>query len=300
MGRPLSPYEKRTVNTALERVGVGARGRIECPLCVATRGRADLKKSLYLHPDGGWVCFRCGVTGWLPGSGSAGGSRCVFVDLPEHAGGPELWQQPPEGYRPLYENEYTEDLDVFREYLDVRGLDPLVARAMGLGGVTTGRHRGYVIAPVRDPDGSWKGWVGRYAGVPPENLPTYRYPPGMPWHTYLYRQEILSVPTALPALVVEGFLDALHLFPNAVATLGKMSPRQIQLLLNSRRPVVLVPDGDAWERAEAQLPGLRAMGLEAGVLLLPPRMDPDEFPPGAVEAAAYESLKLDYALPLAA
>lgn len=193
----------------------------------------------------------------------------------------------------------------FRRYVETRraraddtvGLDTGVARASGLGACVSGPLAGYVVAPVLSPCGTaWWGWVARLVVPHPDpdraaQQPTYRFAPGMPWHTYLDGEGILDVRTDVPAFVVEGFFDRLHLYPDGVATLSKPTAAQLERLARSRRPVVFVPDGDAWEAAVYHAAMLRVRGVAAGVVRLPPRVDPDEVPEGVLRDAAYLALR---------
>lgn len=437
MARRLERDEWRLCVTALDgnrdRHGVA---RVGCPLCERVRGRLDVKRSLYCHDDGGFVCFRCGASGALPGSVAAaerraraalrggttgwaatggytagGGAeepedaatlghgapryRGPALPLPPgrapatpgdpltitladvcrgaltpdgaltaaaHAPAPPLpplpgyhragvalpplappgealapewtppsgvtedtplwpWQLPPPGFRRLYAEDrltltdagITDPLDdvlaPFRAYVATRqrradgteGLDRAVVELAGLGACLAGPLRGYVVAPVWAPDGaSWWGWVARLVVADPARAAgprprppqhTYRFAHRMPWHTYLDGQGVLDVETDSPAFVVEGFFDRLHLYPDGVATLSKPTDAQLAILARSRRPVVLVPDGDAWEAAVFQAAALRASGVRAGVVRLPPRVDPDEVPEAVLRDAAWYALR---------
>lgn len=447
MGRRLDRDEWRLCVAALDgqrdRHGVA---RVGCPLCERVRGRLDVKRSLYCHDDGGFVCFRCGASGALPGShaaaerraraalrgGASGFGAHVTPDRaaawlagdgdtlgyarPAYTGptlplppgiapvapddplasslaavsagaynpgrpatpgygatvprgqpqGPALpplpaalqarlaargaalptlgpaasadplppltpeweppagvtpetllwpWQLPPPGFRRLYSEDrvtltaegLADPLDAalapYRGYVATRqrradgteGLDRAVVELAGLGACLAGPLAGYVVAPVWAPDGvSWWGWVARLVVPRPDaKVPqhTYRFAPRMPWHTYLDGQGALDVETDSPAFVVEGFFDRLHLYPDGVATLSKPTPAQLAILARSRRPVVLLPDGDAWEAAVYQAAALRAEGVRAGVVRLPPRVDPDEVPEAVLRDAGWYALR---------
>jgi DNA primase len=81
-----------------------------------------------------------------------------------------------------------------------------------------------------------------------------------------------------PLFIVEGAFDALALWPDGLALLGKPSPPQIELLVECSRPVVVVLDGDAWEEGWALAQRIRFRGKRAGSIRLPPCTDPDEVP----------------------
>lgn len=276
--------DRELMLSALAHFSPGQRGRTGCPLCEAVRGRRDAKQSLYLHADGGWLCFRCGGKGYLPGTGpNAHGPARVI--LPPSDPALDEWRRPPFGFRTLYEGEGYDDpsLDTHRAYLEFRGLPAEVCRAAKVGGVCGGVLGERVVVPVFSPDAAhWWGWSARLIRPPRgEWEPVYRSPAAMPRTRLLYRQEALSVVTRAPVFVVEGAIKALHLWPHAVATLGKLTAEQLRLLAAAaERPVVFLADGDAWGPSEAQVAGLRAYGLEAGALRMPPRTDPNDYPAG--------------------
>lgn len=286
MGRRVTLDERRIVEDALSHVPAGTAGRAGCPLCEAVRGRRDVKKSLYLHADGGWVCFRCNATGWLPGTGPRAGADYAMRTVPMPVADPsaEAWRRPPPGFLPLYEDpgDTLPGLDAHRAYLAWRGLDARVLREARVGGVRGGKLGARVVVPVFAPGGAeWWGWSARLIGPPRwEGEFTYRTPEAMPRTRLLYRQEILTVETSAPVFVVEGALKALHLWPHAVATLGKLTADQLRLLTSARRPVVFLADGDAWGPTEPYTAALRAYGLSAGALRTPPKTDPNDYPDG--------------------
>lgn len=272
------------------------RARAGCPLCERIRGKADTKQSLYLHADGGWVCFRCGAAGWLPGTGSSSRALQVRPETRTAVLDGEEWRQPPAGFAPLYEGDGLASLalDIHREYIAARGISDTIGRLAHLGGCVSGRCAWSVVAPVLDDSVTppvWSGWVARTI-YPPENPwePVYREPLGCPKGTFLYRQSSLFVETDSPVYIVEGVFDALPLWPDGVAALGKVTGAQFSILRGARRPVVFVPDGDAWRAGDGFAFALRAAGVPAGCVRLPPRVDPDEVLPGALRDAALESL----------
>ena len=276
MARRLSTPDWRLCTAVLRGVArSGGRHRVPCPLCERTRGKSDTKESLYLHADGGFVCFRCGAAGFMPGATPR------QYTAPQASTTAAVWQRPPDGFTLLYDGEGMLDprFGPHRTYLETespkgRGLDPNVARFSYVGGIL--RPRPAVVVPVLDPTGKyWQGWVARDLH-PTAGWSPYRYPQGMPWHTYLYGQDILGEASSFPAFVVEGVFDRMALYPHGVATLGKPTGNHIAILARSKRPVVFCPDGDAWGPAEWHAYTLRLVGVRSGAIRLPPRVDPDE------------------------
>jgi DNA primase len=90
--------------------------------------------------------------------------------------------------------------------------------------------------------------------------------------------------------VVEGVFDALALWPDAVAVLGKPSDQQVDALINAKRPVVIVLDGDAWLEGKWLAARLCLRGKRAGHIRLPPGVDPDEVDRKELEQQAMEAL----------
>jgi len=313
MDRPkLSSADRALMVSALSVRGrdVGnGRKRAPCPLCERLRGKADHKLALYLHADGGWTCFRCGATGWLDGSRTSYGTH-VRSALRTQVLGDAEWTRPPEGFTPLFDGAGvgSSAFSMHRAYLDVRGVSPEIARLAGLGACPTGRLAWHLIAPVfrEDPEAlpdravaTWNGWVAR--DLFPEahpGSPLYREPRGVPKGTFLYRQHALAIESSTPVYVVEGVFDALALWPDGVATLGKTTGRLFELLCGARRPVVFVPDGDVWAQGDSYAMALRAYGVPAGSVRLPPRCDPDEVAEDVLRDAGMASLTAHYPVPV--
>jgi DNA primase len=107
----------------------------------------------------------------------------------------------------------------------------------------------------------------------------------------LWNHAALEQDDGAPVLVVEGVLDAVPYWPDAVATLGKLTHAQSASLRATSRSVVFVPDGDAWMDGRAAAMELRLRGKTAGWVKLPPRIDPDQVDREWLRAAARESLE---------
>jgi DNA primase len=94
-----------------------------------------------------------------------------------------------------------------------------------------------------------------------------------------------------PILVVEGWLDAIYLWPHAVAVLGSPSHKHLELLAQAKDDVVFVLDGDAWVKGQASAMTLRLNGKKAASVRLPPTLDPDDLPAQVVYDLALKSLQ---------
>jgi hypothetical protein len=272
--------------------------RTSCPRCLEQDGKSDGKKSLgYNTRTGGYNCFRCGMKGSLPPTyrDRLGGG----IDPVVHAG-PEIVEpvrDPPEnalGYTPLFEGPAYASLiyDRSREYLvgsralKCRGLRESACKEAGIGASIIGKFNNRVIVPIADLDGRldlpWRGWVSRT--VPPaRSTAPYMYAKGMDRIGLLYNAQALLVETSRPVYVVEGTLDAIALWPDAVAVLGKPLESQIELLLAADRPVAVCLDGDAWMEGWALAMSLVHRGKLAVNVRMPPKTDPDEVPREALD-----------------
>ena len=149
--------------------------------------------------------------------------------------------------------------------------------------------RGRLIVPILSSDGSWVGYVGRDYTKKSE-LP-YMYVRGMQRGRILYNRTALDVRTEKPVFVVEGTLDALYLWPDAVAVLGTWSTEHADFLLESKRPVVALLDGDAWRKGEALAMVLELHNVRSGFIKLPPKLDPDEVPRDWLDEEAIRCLR---------
>lgn len=263
--------------------------RSDCPFCLEVVGKPDRKQCFAVNTKTGFFrCWRCGTKGKLDDVGDSEGE----VEAPAKKDAAVV--EPPEGFvelgvEPGSSAFCTEEA---RAYLCRRGLaDPGVWAAARIGCCLEGRFGGRVVVPVLSQDGRWLGWVGR-TWVKRSDRP-YMNAPGMTLGTAgnLYNEVALSMPAAAPVMVMEGVFDALAYWPDAVAVLGKPTEPQIATLVSSARPVVVVLDGDAWEEAWSLAMRLRFDGQRAGMVKLPPRVDPDEVDRGWLRREAARSLE---------
>jgi hypothetical protein len=278
----------------------GAPGwwRTECPRCLELDGKVDQKKSLgYNSETGGYNCFKCGMHGCLPLT-----YRTILGEIDEFALATRQPQvlveqevvQLADGYQPIFEEPHASNpaWAWARNYLTAprgvltaqggkaRGLSAETCAAAWVGAGMFGRLAGRVVVPIpdyRNPEGPWRGWVSRYALGGKVDRP-YLYPKFMDRIGLLYNEPALYEDTARPVYIVEGTLDALALWPDAVAVLGKPLESQMALLVQARRPLVVCLDGDAWEQGQSLAWQLQFSGKRAGNIRLGPKVDPDEVP----------------------
>lgn len=273
------------VQMAVTGLRPGATGwvRAVCPWC----GEGPSKRKLsYNTATGGYVCFRCHR------KGRAGAGYVQPLTRPM-AGEQVVEVPPPEGYYPLgYGPGATARVFVEARRYAGRRVSPNMWTALGIGACATGRYAGRVVIPVYGPDEeTWLGWVAR--DYTARAARKYLYPAGMRTSQTLYNVAALGAWTDRPVLVVEGVLDAIHHWPDAVAVFGKPGEVHLDLLRACSRPVVFVLDGDAWQEALALAWRLRFDGKRAGMVKLPPGVDPDEVAPERLRALALESLQAE-------
>ncbi|MDE2573067.1 MAG: DNA primase [bacterium] len=202
-------------------------------------------------------------------------------------------------------------------YLQVQGVDLEVAARAGL--VKPGQrgyydfYRGRLMVPTYAATGEVIAFGGRALG---DQEPKYLNTSGTPVYTkgrHLFALNVArrAIANAGVAVVVEGYLDCIALheagFAYAVAALGtSFTAEQAAELHRYAQRALLCFDGDA---AGANATGksvdtLRAAGIQAQIVLLPPGEDPDSFVRargaeafGALleQAVPWESYKIEHA-----
>jgi DNA primase len=257
--------------------------RVLCPFCTSSKtGRADYSLSVNAT-NGLYHCHRCEVGGRL--SHVAGEFADDHVDSEVT---PTI--MPPDGYMPLW-CEPAISSEMFapaREYATKRGMPKSMCRTLQVGAVLEGRFSGRIVVPMLDVEGTWVGWIARDWTGHAERK--YLYPKGMARDQF-WNHGALHEDTTEPLLVVEGVLDAVPFWPDAVAMLGKVTAGQKQALLAITRPIALVFDGDAWRDARTLATELRMFhDKRAGYVRLPARKDPDEMDPAWLRERARECL----------
>lgn len=255
--------------------GYGAVVRAKCPFC-AIKGHSTNKKNLSFDKrNGRWFCYRCHSSGAFQGYQSQQQYKPRDSEINVY--------EPPLGWTSVM-SQHPLALKA-REYaVKKRKLDLVSIASAELGTVTLrGRlgpedqdWRNRLIVPIKSLTGEWLGYVGRDISGQSE-LP-YMYVRGMARGAFLYNQSTLYVPAQTPVFVVEGTLDAVYLWPDAVALLGMWTDQQIEILCTSERPIVVLLDGDAWKKGEALADILRMYGKTAVSIRLGPKLDPDDMP----------------------
>lgn len=256
---------------------------VSCPFC-ESEGKRDKKRSLAYWVKSGWFkCYRCEHTGRLEDIEAAGLSappedtEAVPINLPE-------------GFVLLAEVWNALSYEDAVNHAKDRGVDRAIAEELKVGATLVGKAHHRIVAPILGLQDELLGWVGRdWSGQQDRK---YLYAEGMRRGDLVYNPKALWVPTRVPLLVVEGWLDCVPHRPHASAVLGMPSEEQMQLLLQCSRPVVFVLDGDAWRIGHQKALELRVMGkLDAGSVRLDPGMDPDELSTLHLMELALDSLE---------
>lgn len=266
-----------------EFAGVGYRAtgwqRTACPACVE-EGHLG-KKNLAVNPaTGGYICWRCGISGVVKALRDEGEvhlaaevlgitTREIRWELPKP------WVSLGEGL----DDEWTDTAQRAREFLRGRGMSHEALVLSGAGISLDRFWRGYVLFPAWGWDDKLAGWVARK--IPGGEVGgsrqaadglKYRYPKGFE-RTELYNAERLRVddPDGV-AILTEGILDVWACPPDGVGLWGKGTEAQAQLVAAvtpPEVPIVVALDGDAW-RASATFAGLlRSLGVNAHFARLP-------------------------------
>jgi hypothetical protein len=294
---------------SISRFNAAGWARTKCPLCEQKVGSRDKRGSFAFNGQSHvWMCFRCGVKGkWSGAMPRAHVPQAPLAPVDAVLG-------PPDGFAPLASSgRRSKALATPLRYMAGRGIDRTTIAEAQIGCVLAEQHTpecpmcegktwcliyNRIVIPVVDAAGVWQGWVGRHwddaAAVvetgdvwddllgpttPRRYGPRYLYPQNFPRAQVLWNMGALYEETDRPLLVVEGAFDGLPYWPDAVACLGKPVDGHIALLMQTKRPIVVALDGDAWQEGEMLALRLAFDGNRATFLRLPPKSDP-----GSVDA----------------
>ena len=263
---------------ARSRPGKGGWYRSNCPFCIAKMGTPDKRQSWGCFPDSGWWhCFRCDTHGWLTPRTTPTKVRTLNL------GRDEISEVPlPKDFIMVEIPRRIENVDVFDmldslsgplPFLSHRGIPAGLARSLRVGYCVRGRYHNRVIFPIAVA-GRNLGFVAR-AWDSSSRIP-YLYPEGMQRGQILFNQDAIQVRTSIPLMLVEGVLDAIPYWPDAVACLGKPSQGHIKALGAAKRPIVICLDGDAWRLGARVAERLAFDGAHASFVRLPPKRDPND------------------------
>lgn len=252
--------------------------RANCPFCELVVQKTDRKQCLSVNLSNGFFkCYRCDTKGKI-----ADETMPYDFSTLQKSAGVESEAKPvnlPEGFVPLWKPEERKAMvcKPAMKYLRTR-VDEQTIELARIGACVRGKFQGRVVVPIYKA-GKLAGYVGRlWTKKVREGDRKYLYNEGFDRANVLYNEDALYVTTDKPVLVVEGVFDTFPFYPDAVALLGKPSPAQFEMLMNARRPIAVVLDGDAHREATSLAMGLRLEGKDAVALQLEPGVDPDECP----------------------
>lgn len=246
---------------------------VPCPLCVYYKGTERYRKTFGLAPNGYYHCFRCEASGRLYRD-----EEEVAVKIDVESPDIEL----PVEYLPLWQAKDSKFAKA-EEYLAYRNIDKWVWAQARLGVCLEGKYKDRIIIPFLRAGQSFTSsdestalkYVGfsarTFANAGMKNL----YPKNMKRATTLFNLEALEEPIEEPVIIVEGAFDALSLWPNAVALLGKPVNGHIELIAQTRRPICVCLDGDAWVAGKMLATRLKLKGARAAWAKLPAKEDPN-------------------------
>lgn len=186
------------------------------------------------------------------------GASPVAVSLVQLPSLPAL----PSGVEPVPPLKFYLNLE-WHDYLKTRGILPETAKAFGVGLCRRGSFNGYICAPIynypRPENENPIAYIGRWPAEDYEQrgVPRYRLPEGFPKTRAVYNLDRAMAAPPGPLVVVESVWSVWRMaqcgLPRVVAVFGSFaSDEQIALLLSTRRPLLLLLDGD-----EAGLNGAR-------------------------------------------
>lgn len=304
----MSWYDE-VVKDALTSAKASGRGwlRARCPFCAHRLGTEGSRPSFSIYEgSGGYHCFRCHVRGIIKDLPEGWGYnlnnpgkrvRDIVIDYNRQVGTPIATIEPPEDFI-LLGDEPGWSMSASRKALDYcqkRGVPDELIWESRIGYVQwpeDRRLRQRVIIPILASDHeTWFGYVARHWYDSKKDKLPYLYSDDFDREAVLYNVEALLVETDVPCLIVEGAFDALCYWPNAVAVLGTYSEQQIWMLLQARRPLVVLLDGDAHSLGLSLALRLHCEGHKAGAVRLPETADPDEVDPQWVWDEAYRAIE---------
>jgi len=282
--------------------------RANCPFCWERVGKVDRSHTWGINTETGyWHCYRCKAKGVL---------HDIAPDTERVEQAAPVVATTPEGFYPLTDGSTI--LDSYREFMVSRGVAPATWEGAGVGACIRGKYAGRVVIPVTR-SSKWVGFIARTTLSATEiadrnkgrgRFHKYLLPPWRGRGSSLFNQDALmppqdntppdhvcppaattTEPREDPILVVEGVFDALPHWPDVVACLGKPTQAQEELLLASRRPLVIALDGDAWREAWMLAHTLRLRGHERVTWVrLDPLTDPNDYTTAEIHARREEWL----------
>lgn len=180
---------------------------------------------------------------------------------------PDRRSQPPADSSELEFNKplgfALKELDVDHPYLADRGLTPAVVAEFGLGCCNAGTMKERIVIPIHNKLGQLTGYIGRWPGDPPTDVPKYQLPKGFKKSAELFNlHRALKQPPGQPLIIVEGAFDVFHLwqhgFRKTIALLGSsLSATQERLLIGhlaaDERVALMLDEDEAGRKGREEI-----------------------------------------------
>jgi len=179
-------------------------------------------------------------------------------------------------------------LDPTVPYLANRGLKPETIERYGLGLCNRGYLKGYIAIPIYGyphPQGANPfAYLGRWPGEDYDEAagrPRYKWPKDFASSRVVYGlTQAMATEPGTPLVVVEGVFKALHLmqcgiFGAVSCFTAGMSDEQSNILAATRRPIIIMFDGNAHESAYHTAHKL-VTRASVRIIPLPAAQEPDE------------------------
>ncbi len=184
-------------------------------------------------------------------------------------------------------------LDRTHPYLAERGLSLETLVDFGVGFCAKGMMEGRIAIPIHNADGGVVAYAGRFAGIPGEDTPKYKLPPGFKKSLELFNIDRAKMESAdKPLVIVEGFFGCMklhqHGYRKVVALMGStMSAAQEELIkkyTNSYSMVIVMLDEDEAGRAGREDIAVRLSRFcfVSTYVFDKPDMQPDQLSPDEV------------------
>jgi len=278
-----------------------------CPEC-HRRGEPspDTKKKCWLNPEKGtFVCYRCSFTGGIIRLVQAISQtnylkaikivRGRDLDPMEHCSlklfDPELKIKMHDEDDTLRELELPygyQPIDKPHSYLKDRGIPWEYAMRHDWGISEAGYTKGRIIVPTFM-EGRLVFWQARLCREPNEDEQKVLNPTGVSARSVLYNFDVAKEYEKI--VIVEGFIDAVKVGPNAVASNGKrLHPQQVLWLEKTKaKEIIVCYDRDAWtdakvKRSGDRIPssvehavGLLSLSFDVKVVKMPDDRDPGSY-----------------------
>ncbi|MGC3990843.1 MAG: CHC2 zinc finger domain-containing protein [Chthoniobacteraceae bacterium] len=154
-------------------------------------------------------------------------------------------------------------LDSNHSYLVERGVSQEALLEFGVGYCQKGSMTGRVVIPIHNSEGQLVAYAGRLPGIPGDETPKYKLPPG-----FRKAQELFNYHRAVresheqPLVIVEGFFDCIALWQagirRVVALMGSsLSHHQELLIVQATNPqsriVVMLDEDEAGREARKEI-----------------------------------------------